>query len=105
MNKNRADEFRTKLNGYRPGVLAFDGDDYMDLVLDESIVEYGTGCWIYTGGSFVNAGPEPFEAQLMVYNMFKGGVPTGHVVYNICSDYRICLNPNCLDTTEEASSA
>jgi hypothetical protein len=86
----------TSQHGFIPGVLTMDGDDFMDTVLDNAYVEYGTGCWIDKGSD-----PEvAYEAQIMVYNQFLGGVPDGEVVVNSCNDYRVCYNPNCLITLD-----
>lgn len=100
MNRYKG-RIETSRRGFVPGILDYDGDDYMDQVLDHSFVEYGTGCWLWFLDN--NVGDEihlAYEAQILVYQMFKGAVPTGHYVFNTCSDYRICLNPNCLDTLE-----
>lgn len=88
----------TSKRGFIPQILLMedDGDDYVSYVLDHAFVEYGTGCWVDTSGDADVA----YEAQMMLWNLFKGGIPTGHFVYNACSDYRICYNPNCLATME-----
>jgi hypothetical protein len=95
MNKYKG-RIETSKKGFIPGVLEFDGYDFMDAVLDEAFVEYGTGCWIYTGDDEEYAS----EAQVMLWNLCIGGIPTGHYVFNTCSDYRVCFNPNCLDSLE-----
>lgn len=88
----------TAKRGFIPQILLMedDQDDYISYVLDNSFVEYGTGCWVDKGHDVQVA----YEAQMMLWNLFVGGIPEGHFVYNNCSDFRLCYNPNCLATME-----
>ncbi len=82
--------------GFVPKILDHDGNSYFDVVLNNSYVEYGTGCWIDKGSD-----PEvAYEGQVAVYHNFMGDLEEGSVVVNSCNDYRICYNPNCLITLD-----
>lgn len=93
----------SKPRGFVPQILDYDGD-HMDIVLDQAVVEQGSGCWIYqdkddTGDTL------GYSAQVFLWEAFVGDVPEGNFVYNTCSDYRVCFNPQCLATTEALNEA
>lgn len=97
MNRYKG-KMETAKRGFIPHILTYDGEGFVNYVLDNSYVEYGTGCWVDKGGD-----PElAYEAQMLMWGTFVGGgpAPEEYFVYNNCNDFRICYNPNCLDVME-----
>jgi hypothetical protein len=98
MNRYKG-KIETAKRGFLPGIFDYEGY-YVDFVLDNAYVEYGTGCWIST----VELDEDVQFAQQEMYRIFKGhlDMDTEREVWNTCHDYRICYNPACLEIADEA---
>jgi hypothetical protein len=82
----------TSRHGFIPDILDT-GDERVEAMLDHAYVEYGTGCWVDKGTIDTQL---TYDLQEGVWEAEHGYVPEGHWVVNVCSDFRICYNPNCL---------
>jgi hypothetical protein len=95
MNKYKG-RIETSKKGFIPNILDLDGEEWASFILDHSFVEYGTGCWVDKSGDLDSI----YDAQIHIFEAFNGEIPDGNYVFNSCSDYRFCFNPNCLDLGE-----
>ena len=73
-----------------------------DKILDQSIPEPNSGCWLWLGGSInssgyprIQRGRRNIEAHRCTWVAFRGAIPPGAHVLHHC-DTRLCVNPDHL---------
>lgn len=90
MGSKKYNTYSTERKGYCPEILD-SADPLIQDMLDNTVVEYGSGCWLSTSARLY-----PEYVQVAVWELFNGALPEDWEVVNTCSDFRPCFNPKCL---------